>query len=200
MIVVGIAGGSASGKTWLAEGLTRALGNRAVLLSHDRYYRPLPAAHRACPDAYDFDHPDALETSLLVEHLTALRSNRPVLAPRYAFHLHDRVGEARVEPREVVVVDGLLVLAEPALRETFDLTVYVDAPHEVRRARRVERDVRERGRSPEEAAQRFDRHVAPTHARLVEPSRTWAELVVDGRDPLGGLVAQVHEAVRSRLG
>lgn len=200
MIVVGIAGGSASGKTCLAEALAAALGEDALHLSHDRYYHPLPEAWRVRPDDFDFDHPDALETTLLLEHLDALRAGLAVDAPVYAFDRHDRVGTERVRPRPVVLVDGLLVLAEPDLRARFDLPVFVDTPHDDRRSRRISRDIRERGRTEEEAVTRFARHVAPTHDALVEPSRAHAALVVDGRRPLDALVAEVRAALRGRLG
>jgi uridine kinase len=198
--VVGVAGGSGSGKTSLADDLRAALGERCVVLAHDAYYRPLPDAWRARADDWNFDTPDAIDTALLVRHLGALRAGRDIEVPTYAFEVHDRVGSRTVSGAPIVVVEGVLLLAEPALVAALDLRVFVDTPEDVRLQRRLTRDVEHRGRTPESVRVRFDRWVRPMHARHVEPSRRYADLVLDGRDPRDANVARVLARLPLPLG
>lgn len=191
-VVVGIAGGSASGKSSLARRLQEFLGDRCLLLLHDRYYHPLPDHLRERPLDYNFDHPEALETERLITHLRSLRSGQPVRLPIYDFARHDRAGHTDpVAPREVILVEGILVLADDGLRDEFDHRIFVSTPSDVRLVRRIRRDVAERGREVDEVLAQYERTVRPMHRRYVEPSREHADLVVDGTQPLQRSVAQV---------
>ena len=180
-IVVGIAGGTASGKSTLTQLLAHSLGDRCTLIVHDRYYKTLPEAFRGRVSEYNFDHPDALDTGKLVDDLDLLRSGRPADLPDYDFkgHVRGTVTE-RVQPREFVVVEGILVLADPRLRERFDVSVYVDTDDDVRLIRRLRRDVESRGRTFEQVLEQYERTVRPMHKAFVEPSQSHAELVLDG--------------------
>lgn len=185
ILVVGIAGGSGSGKTTAAALVSRRLGARCLVVEHDRYYRPLPRG--VDPARFNFDHPGALESDRLVADLDALRSGRAARLPRYDFTAHRRA-EAwdEVHPRPIVLVEGILVLADPLLRAALDHRVYVDAPDDVRLLRRIRRDLAERGRALDDVLQQYERTVRPMHDAHVAPSRAWADLVLDGtRDPEG---------------
>jgi uridine kinase len=178
--IIGIGGGSASGKSTVVERLIGRLGAETLgVLAHDRYYRDqtsLPADARA---TLNFDHPDALETELLLTHLAALRAGAAVEAPVYDFTRHARSARVdRVEPRPVMLVEGVLVLADARLRAAMDLRVFVDTDDETRYARRLERDVAERGRTAESVRAQFDMTVRPMHAAFVEPSRQYADIVI----------------------
>lgn len=180
VIVVGIAGGSASGKSTIVEALMEALGGDAVALSHDWYYHDiahLPLEERA---ATNFDHPESLETELLLAHIAELRASRAVEAPQYDFVGHRRVpgGGRRIAPARVVIVDGILLLSDPRIRALCDIALYVDSPPDVRLARRLLRDVRDRGRSVEGVVEQYMRTVRPMHDLFVEPSKQHADVVV----------------------
>jgi uridine kinase len=179
-VIVGIAGGSGSGKTTVVERLVDRLGTgTAAVIAHDRYYRDqraIPAEARA---TLNFDHPDALETELLVSHLQSLRAGRPVDVPVYDFSRHAReLRVERVEPRAVILVEGVLVLADALLRDAMDLRVFVDTDDESRYARRLKRDVADRGRTAESVQSQYAATVHPMHVQFVEPSRRYAELIV----------------------
>lgn len=183
--VVGIAGASGAGKTALARALVAALGpERCTPLSQDDYYRPLTAPQRAALHTHDFDALNALDNALLAAHLEALRQGLQVAVPVYAFDVHDRVGTREVASREVIVVDGILLLAVPELRAALDIAVFVETPLEVCLTRRVARDVAERGRTPEGVYAQWAATVLPAWARHVAPSRAHADVVIDGTRPL----------------
>lgn len=186
--IVAIAGGSASGKSTLSRALATALGDRVSVLLHDRYYRTVPIDQ---VEHWNYDHPDALDTGLLVQHLDRLRQGHAVDAPRYSFSGHCRVGTDRIEARPVVLVEGILVLASADVRARADLSLYVDAPPDIRLARRVLRDVVERDRQAEQVIHRYLASVRPMHEAFVEPSRTWADHIVDGTRSLDLLLPEV---------
>lgn len=182
VVVVGIAGGTASGKSTAVARVARALGDQALLLVHDRYYRDLPQGTAAL--AYNFDHPSALDTDALVADLDALRAGEAVALPSYEFHHHARsLLRERVEPRPVILVEGILVLAESKLRSRLDRAVYIDTPADIRLIRRVRRDMRERGRTVEAVLRQYETTVRPMHEAYVEPSRAHADIVLDGMLP-----------------
>lgn len=185
--VVGIAGGSASGKTTLAELAAARTG--AALVTHDRYYRDADA-HT------NFDHPDALDTAALVAHLDALREGLPVELPVYHFPTHKRLPVTeRLEPRPIVVVEGILVLSSAELRRRFDLTVFVRAAADVRLIRRLRRDIAERGRDMESILGQYLRTVRPMHDAHVEPSAAHAQLVLDGEGELEAELQRLFSAL-----
>jgi uridine kinase len=191
-LIVGIAGGTASGKTTTAAALGASLGARCVLIHHDRYYRSMPETFHADPAAYNFDHPDALDTARLISDLKALKSGQSVELPRYDFARHRRSEETdRVSPCPVFLVEGILVLADSGLRELFDKKIYVHAPEDLRLTRRIRRDMESRGRSEADILSQWERSVSPMHHEFVEPSRLHADLVIDGMTTTDAMVAAV---------
>ena len=183
-VVIGIAGGSGSGKTTVQRRIMEAFGpHRIALLDHDSYYidlSHLPAEERA---RFNFDHPDALETDLMVEHLDRLLAGEAVEKPTYDFTTHSRrPATETVQPHAVVIVEGILVLAEPELCDRMDIKIFVDADDDVRLIRRIQRDLHERGRDIETVIQQYQRTVRPMHLEFVEPSKRGADVII----PRGG--------------
>lgn len=199
-LFIGLAGGSGSGKTTIAEEVVDRLDGRVALVRHDAYYRNLTGLSFEERTRVNYDHPSALETELLIDHLERLRSGLTVEHPVYDFAQHLRSEETvRIEPAPVVVVEGILVLAEPELRLELDLKIFVDTDPDLRLARRVERDIAERGRSVESVINQYFATVRPMHLEFVEPSRRYADLIIpEGYNPAA--VATVVELIRSRLG
>jgi uridine kinase len=186
------------------RGLVDRLGHDASVLWFDEYYHDLVHLSPADRAVVNYDHPDSLDVDLLVSHLDDLLAGRPAEVPVYDFSTHTRTGRTRrVEPAPVVVVDGILVLAFPAIRECLDISVFVDAPAEVRLARRLDRDVRERGRTPESVRAQFAATVAPMHEAFVSPCRSFADMVLDGQGDLTAnlrLILERMAAVRPVTG
>lgn len=196
--VVLLGGGTASGKSTVARHLATRLG--ADVIGHDRYYKDAPG-ESADPLHTNFDHPDALETSLLLAHLRRILQGEPVELPIYDFAHHRRLPQTeRLVPAPLVVVEGILVLASPELRELADLCVYVDAPDDVRLARRLMRDVQERGRAMVGVLRQYFDTVRPMHLRYVLPSRADADLVLDGEADPEESVERVADAIRRHGG
>ena len=198
-LFIGLAGGSGSGKTTIAEEVVERLEGRVALLRHDAYYRnrtDLTFEERAL---VNYDHPDSLETELLIDHLEMLRSGRGVEQPVYDFPAHLRSADTiRVDPAPVVVLEGILVLSEPGLRSELDLKIFVDTDPDLRLARRLERDISERGRSVDSVIEQYFATVRPMHLEFVEPSRRYADIIIpEGYNPAA--VATVVELIRSRL-
>lgn len=195
--LAGVAGGTGSGKTTVVGALVEGLAPAPVsVIHHDAYYRDFGHLDADARDRINFDHPDALETSLLVEHLAALLEGEAVDVPVYDFTTHLRTEETRrVDPTPVVIVDGILVLAEPDLRELLDLRVYVDTDPDIRFIRRLRRDLEERGRTLESVVEQYVTTVRPMHLEFVEPSKRWADLIV----PEGGLNEAAVEMLVARL-
>ena len=182
--MVGIAGGTGSGKTTVAHKLAAALpASSCVTIEHDAYYRDqshLPADERAL---INYDHPAALENALFAHHLRELRAGRAVEVPIYDFATHTRRRETRpVAPARVILVEGILVFSEPALREQMDIKLFVDTDPDIRLIRRIRRDLEERGRTFQSVRDQYYATVRPMHIEHVEPSRRWADLII----PEGG--------------
>jgi uridine kinase len=183
-IIVGVAGGTGSGKTTVVSEILKGLdGKNVLVLQHDSYYKDrshLPARDRA---NINYDHPDALETMLLVEHLGKLLAGQTAEVPIYDFVTHTRRPECQVvRPCKVIIVEGILILVDPALRNSFDVKVFVDTDADLRFIRRMERDIAERGRSRESVVRQYIETVRPMHLEFVEPSKRYADLIV----PEGG--------------
>ena len=198
MAVLGIAGGTASGKTVLARALGQAL--QIPVLSHDSYYRTLPDAWRGPRMAeYNFDHPDALDTDLLIEHLDALAEGRAIHLPRYDFVACARATEPgpRIEPTDWVIVEGILALAVPGLVERYSGSVFVDTPADIRLVRRIRRDCEERGDTPGGVMAQWLRTVRPMHQAFVQPSAELADLRVQGTAPLDCSISAVRVLLES---
>ena len=183
-LVIGVAGGSGSGKTTVVSRIVDSLGpDEVTVVEHDRYYRHHPELRLEERAGLNHDHPNALETDLLVRHVDALRSGARVEVPVYDFTLHARLERTDVKlPRRAIIVEGILILADKALRELMDVKVFVDTDDDTRFIRRLQRDVRERGRTLESVVEQYLTTVKPMHLEFVEPSKRYADLIV----PLGG--------------
>ena len=183
ILVIGIAGGTGSGKTTLMKNLIETFGDVVTVLSHDNYYhrRDLMPFEERCK--LNYDEPAALETELMVRHLQALRSGQAIDCPVYDFSAHNRSDETvRIEPRQVIIVEGILIFENEALRELMDIRIFVDTDADVRLCRRIKRDVRDRGRTLESVIEQYQTTVKPMHEKYVEPSKRFAHVVV----PEGG--------------
>jgi uridine kinase len=183
-LVIGIAGGTGSGKTTIAAKLASALpAGRCTTIDHDAYYRDRTDLSFAERDQLNFDHPDALETELLVRHLRALREGQTVDVPVYDFKTHGRHPESRrLLPTPVVIVEGILVFVDAALRAELDIKIFVDTDADIRVFRRIRRDLEQRGRTFSSVRDQYYRTVRPMHLQFVEPSKRWADIII----PEGG--------------
>jgi uridine kinase len=195
--VIGIAGGTGSGKTTVTEAIRTAVGPESVtVISHDSYYRDrsdLTPAERA---NLNFDHPESLETELLVEHLDALVTGNPVDIPVYDFVEHRRRSETeRAEPGNVILVEGVLILTDECLRDRMSLCIYVETDDDIRFIRRLQRDVTERGRSVQSVVSQYLATVRPMHIEFVRPSRRYADVII----PEGGYNARAIDMICSQI-
>lgn len=196
ILVIGIAGGSGSGKTTLMKRLVEQFGNDVAVLSHDNYYKrhdELTFEERA---ALNYDEPEALDTSLLVYQLDQLRHGRAIDCPVYDFALHNRSNETiHVEPRRVIIVEGIMIFVDPDLRQLMNIKIFVDTDADIRLCRRIKRDVTKRGRSLESVLNQYKQTVKPMHEKYVEPSKRHADLVV----PEGGKNQVALDMIEGRI-
>ncbi len=202
--LVGVAGGTGSGKTTVARKIVEAVPSELVtILEHDSYYVDRGDLEFDERCQLNFDHPDALETSLLLQHVRELKRGNAVSVPKYDFKSHRRSEETRqAEPRPIVVVEGILIFADPALRQELDLKIFVDTDADIRVLRRVRRDMEQRGRSFESVREQYYATVRPMHLQFVEPSKRWADVII----PEGGknqvaldlILAKVRSVLASR--
>lgn len=196
-IIIGIAGGTGSGKTTIANVILERVGaDHIAFLPHDAYYKDLSDLPRAQRDLINFDHPDSLETSLLVKHLKDLKQGKAIEAPIYDFTQHARTEETNlIEPQAVILVEGILVFSEPSLRDIFDVKIFVDTPPDIRFIRRLQRDIVERGRTVESVINQYETTVRPMHLEFVEPSKRHADVII----PEGGLNTVAMDMVVARI-
>lgn len=196
-LIVGIAGGSSSGKTTVTRSIAAAVGPSGVaLLHHDAYYKDLPQFGGKTPDQINFDHPDAYDTPLFVRHLDMLKRGHPVEQPVYCYTTYRRTEEVRVvEPRPIVIAEGILIFAEASIRSMIDIKVFVDTDDDERVLRRIRRDVLERGRTVESVMHQYVATVKPMHLEFVEPSKRWADVII----PRGGENRVAVDMVVARL-
>jgi len=182
--VIGVAGGSGSGKTTVVRRIVDSLGlDHVTLLQHDRYYRDRNDLRLEERAALNYDHPNSLETDLLVQHVQDLKSGKPIEVPAYDFTRHARLSEPETfQPRRALIVEGILVFTDAALRDLMDIKVFVDTDSDTRFIRRLQRDVAERGRTMESVIDQYLNTVRPMHLEFVEPSKRYADVIV----PLGG--------------
>lgn len=193
--IIGIAGGSGSGKSTFAARLAEQFPHAVTLLSCDNYYRAIHHLTLEERRKLNYDAPEALEFDLMVSHLHALRRGEAVDCPVYDFTVHNRSDKIlRIEARPIIIMDGILILSDPALRETFDLKIYVDADADERILRRVRRDMEERGRELSNITSQYLNTVKPMHEMYVEPSKKYADLVV-----MGGLNPVALDVVESKI-
>ena len=195
-LFIGIAGGSGSGKTTLAERLAEHFGDRLSLLRHDDYYKAQSSLTLEERATLNFDHPDAFDTALLIEHLDELRAGRDIDCPIYNYSLHDRDGATRrVCANEVIVLEGILIFENPELLRRLDIKIFVDTDADVRILRRLKRDVSERGRSMDSVISQYFATVKPMHEAFVEPSKRNADIIV----PEGGMNRVALEMITERI-
>ena len=190
-LVVGIAGGTGSGKTTVAKTIAGSLPPGGVaMIEFDAYYRDLPDLAAEERARINFDHPDALEIDLLVEHLSQLKEGVSVDTPIYDFKVHRRRPESRrIEPARVVLVEGILVFVDPRVRERLDMKIFVDTDSDIRVFRRIRRDMEQRGRTFESIRDQYYKTVRPMHLQFVEPSKRWADLIIPPRRRCNNKVA-----------
>jgi len=202
--MIGVAGGTSSGKTTVSERLAELAGSEALaLIKLDSYYVALPGQTFEERTEFNYDHPDAFDWQLLNDHLAALANGATVPVPIYDFPNYDRTDQVRMlAPARIIVVEGILVLYEPTLRERFDLKVYIDTDADLRFIRRLQRDVAERGRTVDSVIAQYLESVRPAHEQFIEPSKRYADVII----PQGGmnvpaidvLLARVHELAAVR--
>jgi uridine kinase len=202
-LIVGIAGGTGSGKTTVTLRILERLDAASVIvLRHDYYYKDIVAFHGESPERINFDHPDALETSLLIKHLKQLRNGFSIEQPLYDYETYRRLKETkRIDPRQVIIVEGILIFVERELRELMDIKIFVDTDADERLLRRLSRDLRHRGRTIESVMEQYTTTVKPMHLEFVEPSKHWADVII----PKGGentvaidmVVTKLHAMLRS---
>ena len=195
--LIGIAGGTGSGKTTVARRIYESLHlDSAVFIDYDSYYRELGHLSLEERQKVNFDHPDSLDNELFTEHLEALVAWRPIEKPVYDFTAHTRAPRTvRVEPRGVILVDGILLFVEPKLRDMFDLKIFVDTEADVRFIRRLRRDIEQRGRSTQSVIDQYLNTVRPMHFEFVEPSKRWADVIL----PRGGNNAAGIEVIAASI-
>jgi uridine kinase len=180
--LIGISGGSGSGKTTIIKRIAERVPD-FVFIPQDNYYKSAANINNTNITDFNFDHPDAFDTDLLLEHLMALKSGSPIKMPTYDFVHHRRASEhSTVEPRKVVLVEGIMVFFEKSIREMMDLKIYVDTPDDIRFIRRLERDVTERGRTMESVIKQYLEVVRPGHYMFIEPTKEFADIII----PEGG--------------
>lgn len=199
-LLIGIAGGTGSGKTTMAERIVETMGEaRAVLIEQDAYYRDRSHLAPEERERVNYDHPSAFDAPLLIAHLRALKSGRtiPRLSYEYGTHIRVETG-AVIQPRSVVVLEGIMALYDPDLRALMDFKVFVDAAPDVRFIRRLKRDLSERGDTVESVVERYLTFVRPMHEAFVEPSRQYADLVVSGEEALQASVDQILSRIADR--
>jgi uridine kinase len=196
-LVIGIAGGTGSGKTTVASVILNKVGrSRIAYIPHDAYYkdlRHLPALRR---QEVNFDHPDSLESELMEQHIKELRAWRSVQLPVYDFTTHTRTSQfVEVKPSRVILVEGILIFTEPVLREIFDVKIFVDTDSDIRFIRRLQRDIAERGRTMDSVITQYLSTVRPMHLEFVEPSKRYADVII----PEGGLNVAAMDMVIARI-
>ena len=195
--MIGIAGGSGSGKTTVAQQILNRVGaNQIAFIQHDSYYKDMGGLPPTQHVNINFDHPNALDTELLIQHILTLRAGKAVEVPIYDFSTDRRTGQTfRIEPRPVILVEGILIFVEPALRKLFDIKIFVDTDSDIRFIRRLERDITERGRTTESVIQQYQATVRPMHLEFVEPSKRYADVII----PEGGFNTAALDMVVARV-
>ena len=196
-IVIGIAGGSGSGKTTVANVVLEQVGEQKIaFLAHDAYYKDLsdlPYSQRA---KINFDHPNSLDTDLIIQHVKSLKNWQPIQLPIYDFKTHTRTDQSvPVEPQAVIIVEGILIFAEPELRKLFDVKIFVDTDPDIRFIRRLERDISERGRTTQTVIKQYLDTVRPMHLKFVEASKRYADVII----PEGGYNTVALDMVVARI-
>jgi uridine kinase len=196
-LVIGIAGGSGSGKTTVAQEILNRVGaDRIAFLQHDSYYKDLSGLPPGLRSELNFDHPNSLESELLTEHILSLREGRAVDVPIYNFSTHSRTSQTfSVAPHRVILVEGILIFVDASLRKLFDIKIFVDTDADIRFIRRLQRDISERGRTTESVIKQYQATVRPMHLEFVEPSKRYADVII----PEGGFNAAALDMLTARI-
>jgi uridine kinase len=196
-VTIGVAGGTASGKSTVSSNLLEQAGSHNIAyLAHDSYYRSTTEIPRTQDGRPNFDHPESLETSLLIDHMRRLQNWEAVEEPIYDFTTHSRSPNTRtVHPQPVILVEGILLFVEPALRELFDIRIFVDTPDDIRLIRRLRRDIAERGRTVDSVIEQYLATVRPMHLEFVEPSKRYADVII----PEGGFNKVAIDMLAARI-
>ena len=196
-LIIGIAGGTGSGKTTVANVILERVGTHNIaVIPHDAYYKDLQNLPLTQRSQINFDHPDSLDTDLLILHLKYLKNNQSIELPVYDFKTHTRTqNSVHIDPCPVILVEGILIFAEPELRSMFDVKIYVDTDPDIRFIRRLERDISDRGRTSVAVIQQYLTTVRPMHLEFVEPSKRYADVII----PEGGLNSVAMDMVVARI-
>lgn len=196
-LVIGVAGGTGSGKTTVANVILQSVGaDRIAYVPHDAYYRSFSDLPKAQGDQINWDHPDSLETNLMIAHIKALKAGQAVELPVYDFTTHVRTARTlRVEPQPILLVEGILIFADPQLRELFEVKIFVDTDADLRFIRRLQRDIAERGRTPASVIRQYLETVRPMHLEFVEPSKRYADVII----PEGGYNEVAMDMIVARI-
>jgi uridine kinase len=205
-LVIGIAGGTGSGKTTVTNKILELLDReRIVVIQHDSYYKDIAAHHGLTPDKINFDHPSSLETDLLARHLRDLKAGKPIEQPIYNFTTHRRLKDTRrVEPKEIIILDGILIFVEKMLRDLMDIKIFLDTDADERLIRRIRRDILERGRSVDSVMSQYMNTVKPMHLEFVEPSKHWADIIIprgaENTVAIDMVVTKIRSMLREKAG
>lgn len=196
-LVFGIAGGTGSGKTTIADYILKTVGpEKIAFLPHDAYYRDQTNLTQEERAQINFDHPSSLETELLIEHITKLRNQETIHLPTYDFKTHSRTQDTIIiKPQPIIVIEGILIFVEPELRDLFDLKIYVDTDADIRFIRRLKRDIEERGRTTKSVINQYLETVRPMHLEFVEPSKRYASVII----PEGGYNTVALDLIVARI-
>ena len=201
-LVIGIAGGTGSGKTTIANYILETVGpEKIAFLPHDAYYRDLGSLSQEERAQVNFDHPSSLETELLIEHIRTLRDGEAIQLPSYDFKTHTRTtATIEIPPQPIILIEGILIFAEPDLRRLFDLKIYVDTDADIRFIRRLNRDIEERGRTTQSVINQYLETVRPMHLEFVEPSKRYASVIIPeggyNHDALDLIVARIESMLQ----
>jgi uridine kinase len=199
VLIVGIAGGSGSGKTTTAEMIQNSFGDQALILSQDSYYKDLSGLSLKEKEKTNFDHPNSVDFDLLEKHLLALKNGYSINRPTYDFRTHSRVKEENlIHPKKIIIVEGILLLAMKNIREVCDINVFVDADEHIRLFRRIERDMDERGRTFESVKTQYLATVHPMHFEFVEPSKHFADIIISGSSDIKETVSLLVSRIISK--
>ncbi len=196
-LVIGIAGGTGSGKTTIASEIVKSVGKEHVsLIPHDAYYKDLAALPPNQKKAINYDHPNSLDTQLMVAHIEKLKGGESVELPIYDFTIHSRTSETiTIDPNPVILVEGILIFSDPVMRELCDVKIFVDTDADIRLIRRIRRDITERGRTIESVLSQYESTVRPMHLEFVEPSKRYADIII----PEGGYNQVALDIVTARI-
>jgi uridine kinase len=195
-VIIGIAGASGSGKSTIAKKLFDAFQSDSILITHDSYYKNHPKLMLDERASMNFDHPDSLETDLLVEHLKMLKAGKSIMQPQYDYATHLRKSEhIDVLPKRAIIVEGILIFSEPKLRDMMDLKVFVDTDTDICLLRRIKRDVEKRGRTLSSVLEQYKKTVKPMYHEFVEPSKRYADIII----PEGGYNDVANKVLMARL-